>query len=560
MKASKVILYHGVKIDENNVTNLNPTNLMTELVSYKVAEYNDLNLVLENFTLCVNEKFYSIYDVNYMAFQNYGYSSKWFFAFVDKVEYISDSVCEIKFRIDYWSTYYSNLTFLKCFVEREITASDNIGEHTIDENLAVERVEQIERHTETIQSGLDTMFWIGMFTDYDAEEDKVTPANITVYNSGFSGHNLVLFQILLDDEIPAGETTSPLADSIKNIFYYILKANTSTNGSIADIKDLFILPYSIVDQSTLVPHYFSVVDETGTYYSMNQTLGANITDISFAKKSTFSDFSPLNNKLYCYPYNYMIVSNNVGNQNILKYEDFAGTTVTMQIQKAISIGCSIRIVPTNYKGQTIDYDEQISCAKFPVCGWSSDSYINWLTQNALNLTSQIIGIAGQAIGATETFIGSAMFEAEGYEVNEMGLGGLANTAQNVLNLMGQFRKANLMPNIEGGSQNNGDVGFASDSNNFEIKMMRVRLENLKSLDDYFTKFGYKINRVKIPNLTTSRFNHFYIKIGQGEKAITGNVPQEGLNNIENKLYNGLTVWKSIANIGNYESGTVPSNT
>ena len=551
MKVTELRLYTGVKIDENNVVKLAPADLLTSLNTYIVKTYTNLSLVLENFTLRIPENYFTIMQVNYMAFRE-NTNTRWFFARVEKLEYISDSVTEVKFTIDYWQTYYSEISLLNCFVEREVTATDVIGENTLEEGLPVERVIQLERHTESIQSSTDTMFWIGMFTDYDAEDDSVTATNITVYNSGFSGHNLVLFQILLDNTIPEGESSSPLADSIENIFLYILKANTSSNGSIEDIKDLFILPYSVVNQSRLNSHSFTVATRTGSYYTMSPSIGADVTDISFAKKSAFTDYTPKNNKCFCYPYNYLLLSNNAGNQNILKYEDFAGSNVTFQIQKAISIGCSIRVVPTNYKGQTIDYDEQIPCAKFPVCGWSADSYINWLTQNSLNLTSQLIGVAGNFVSAVNTAGGGMLLEAEGFEVGGTGaLGQMTNAIQSALNYQSQFRKADLMPNIEGGSQNNGDVSFASDSNNFEFKMMRASLECLKTIDEYFSRFGYKVSRVKTPNIATSRLNHFYVQTRKGEKAVSGNIPKDGLDIINQQFSNGITIWKSLSGIGNY---------
>lgn len=551
MRTAQLKLYKGVNINQNNVVKATPTQLLTQLAPKLFKTYQDLSLVLENFTLRIPDNYFTILECNYMSFQETS-TGRVFFAFINEINYVSDLVSEIKFSIDYWSTYYNDMSLLECFVEREITATDVVGENTLDEGLPVERVEQIERHTESIQSSSDTMFWVAMFTDYDAESDSVTPENITVYNSGFSGHNLVLFQMLLDDEIPEGESTSPLGDSLFNIFLYILKANTSTAGSIDDIKDLFILPYAVVDQSLLNYHTFTLSSRTGGYYTMDPSIGIDPTDITFAKKLTFIDYTPANNKCFCYPYNYMLVSNNAGNQNILKYEDFAGANVTMQIQKAISIGCSIRIIPTNYKGQSIDYDEQIPCAKFPVCGWSADSYINWLTENSLNLASQLIGVAGQAIGAVNTTGGAMLMEARGIDSTGSGaIGELAGAAQSALSFAGQFRKAELMPNIEGGSQNNGDVSFAANSNNFEIKMMRATLENLKLIDDYFTRFGYKIARVKTPNLTTSRFNHFYIQVGKGEKAVGGNVPKKGIDYIQKQLYNGLTIWKTLNDIGNY---------
>ena len=53
-----------------------------------------------------------------------------------------------------------------------------------------------------------------------------------------------------------------------------------------------------------------------------------------------------------------------------------------------------RIVPLYYKGMTNNDDETIPLAKYPTIEWSSDSYINWLTQQAINVPTQLMSIVG----------------------------------------------------------------------------------------------------------------------------------------------------------------------
>ena len=57
-----------------------------------------------------------------------------------------------------------------------------------------------------------------------------------------------------------------------------------------------------------------------------------------------------------------------------------------------------------------------------------------------------------------------------------------------------------MPNIEGGG-NTADVNFASNKNTFTIREMRAKTEYLQIIDNYFTRFGYKVNRLLFPNIT-----------------------------------------------------------
>ena len=69
--------------------------------------------------------------------------------------------------------------------------------------------------------------------------------------------------------------------------------------------------------------------------------------------------------------------------------------------------------------------------------------------------------------------------------------------------------------------------------------MTVRNETAKVIDDYFTMYGYKVNSLKIPNIT-GRSNWNYVKtLGAN---IEGDVPEEDLNEIKSLFNNGITLW------------------
>ena len=75
--------------------------------------------------------------VNYMAFQNPRYSNKWFFCFVDKIEYNSEKSTNITFHVDSWATWYEAIHQTNCYVLREHAEDDTIGANTIDEGIDV---------------------------------------------------------------------------------------------------------------------------------------------------------------------------------------------------------------------------------------------------------------------------------------------------------------------------------------------------------------------------------------------------------------------------------------
>ena len=64
--------------------------------------------------------FDDLIEYNYAMYQNENYSNKWFFAFIDNMKYINDSMTEISISTDVWQTWQFDLTFLESFIDREM--------------------------------------------------------------------------------------------------------------------------------------------------------------------------------------------------------------------------------------------------------------------------------------------------------------------------------------------------------------------------------------------------------------------------------------------------------
>lgn len=75
----------------------------------------------------------SLYDCNYIMFQNESFGTKWFYAFITGVEYVNNIVSEITFEIDVMQTWFFDFNLRECYVEREHTVTDTIGEHIVTE-------------------------------------------------------------------------------------------------------------------------------------------------------------------------------------------------------------------------------------------------------------------------------------------------------------------------------------------------------------------------------------------------------------------------------------------
>ena len=77
----------------------------------------------------------SAYKIGYMRYKNSSFENFWFYAFVDSVEYDNNETAIIRFHIDVMTTYMGVFELGQCFIERQHTISDEIGENIADEGL-----------------------------------------------------------------------------------------------------------------------------------------------------------------------------------------------------------------------------------------------------------------------------------------------------------------------------------------------------------------------------------------------------------------------------------------
>lgn len=555
---SKIILSKNIKMDREyvNVLSFSENEMVTLCEQNKVVSSEKFSFIRASGTVQVPFSYGTCLQANYIAFQNPDYTNKWFFAWIDEIIYRGDNNTEIKYTIDSWSTWFDKWTKKPCFIQREHTNDDTIGANTLPENLDVGDVVQ---EVETYDTSLSEYNWVAVETAWLLKENSTGTelldkdkgnqfSGISVYNKQVFGNKIILFQY--ND-----------ADDLIDLGLYIMRTNS--DGHIADIKNIFIIPDAIVDKTkiTLKTAYaFEQSDKFKIeYYELPLSTDIQSFKFSVNKITAFNDITIKNNKCFVYPYNFLFVTNNIGNSNIYKYENFYDSNeATFDILLAISIGCSGKLVPTNYKKIGVNDDESIPLAKYPTCSWSSDAFTNWLTQNAVN---ESINMAFGLFGAGNQFASSInSVNANNQKVERTGKGEIqsstgayvdlgVNIAGTVARQIGNFYTGSLMPNIQGG-QNTGDVTWANNRNTFIFRCMRVKTENLKIIDEYFSRFGYLTNRVKLPNIT-GRQNFNYIEIGQSEEIGYGEVPSIFMNNINNACRKGVTIWHNHENLGNY---------
>lgn len=448
----------------------------------------------------------SIYHANYVMYQNSNYSNKWFYAFITELEYINDGLTYAHIETDVIQTWLFDYNVKSSFVEREHTADDTIGSNTVPENLELGEYVVNGLYKDTRLN--DYIYMIQCSELYDT-------SGATIYD------RLVNIGGVYDPGVIwIAENKTELANVLAS---YDSKADA--------IISVYMVPRDIVDMTNMSGMRFLGQDDPKSY------------DIEIDKPDDLDSYEPRNNKLFTYPYCYMILDNNNGSSNILQYESFNKNNdgkTHFRVSGVPTLGGSIKCIPMYYKNMGANEQEGIMCGKFPVCGWVSDLYVNWLTQNAVNIGVGIASSGLSIIGGIAA-IGSGAGAVAGASMIGSGAIGIANS-------VGQIYQHEMTPNSARGNTNGGDINTCYNANTFYFIGMSIKEEYAQIIDGYFDLYGYKTNRVKIPN-KNHRQRWWYTKTINVN--IDGNIPQDDMQKIKNCYDNGITFWRNASEIENY---------
>lgn len=249
------------------------------------------------------------------------------------------------------------------------------------------------------------------------------------------------------------------------------------------------------------------------------------------KPTTIGGYTPRHSKLLMYPYNYLTVD--CGNNSaIYRYEWFNSSSCGFFLYGSSTTNPQIMLVPNQYNGTAgNNYSEKLVMEGFPQISFNASSYQQWIARNGLTTG---LGLASSVVG------GAAM----GMSGNIVG--GIASIAMSTASTMNEISKAQSMPDQNRGN-NNGAIDVATKTKDFYFKKMQITPEYAKMLDDYFDRFGYACNRLKIPSISGG--SHNYVKTS--ECTITGNILGNDLKTIKECFNKGITFWRNNDNIGNY---------
>ena len=538
---------------KNQLTFANATAQLNYFAGTVVKSFDNNTYMRKDGGVKVNCNIEEIRTCNYMYYKNTGFSNKIYYAFITSLEYLSEDSTLVRFETDCFQTWYFDLVYKPCFVEREHVADDTIGLHTVPEGLETGeyRINETQHIDLNLKESIDPLIydkWYICFVVTSAP-DPNNPIPIiptTGYDMGAVFTPLTYFAV---------KSRNGYQDA-RNIIEWYRSSSSTTDKAIVN---MYMIPYSCVDTSISQTWTNSSLGTSITVYAVKPSASTDFMHNTLVYQSKNMDglYQPKNNKLYTYPYCYFYLSNKCGSEVVYKWEDCP--TGDMSTETGIendyrkytyfntyivpSTSLSARAVPERYKGKSEDssyyslWDYGISYGKVPVCAWTNDYYTNWLTQNGVNMGTNVVSsvVSGAIAGSTVTGIGALV-------------GGATSGILAIMNNMAKTHQAEVTPDQANGDINTGDVSFAFTLNNITIYHMTIRKEMAELIDSYFNMFGYKVNVVKTPQFN-SRTYWNYVKTV--DCNIEGDIPQEDLQIVRNMFNKGCTFWHGASNMYNY---------
>lgn len=525
---TEIYLASGIEWD-NNYIHVRAFSSVTDLLNHVISKVPDDKFHIQNsapvrtgnLTVRIEANEAVAMKLNYMAFRNMPYDSTWHFAFINNVTWLSADSVSIDFELDIFSECFYTTNFKPCFVERmHIPKSQDIaGANVVPDDIET-GVMECYNHS-----------WMDWGKNYLTMFISQYPSGTPEYATHFANN---IYSGLYVQSYPCD--TAEEASSIDTIL------------------ETFTGKEDAINLMTMSPYICEPDDDSSKGDGLRHMNWESSIDYQFG-------YTPKNQKLFTYPYVYMMTDDNSGNQQVYKPELFSGDKWEFE-----SVGCKANMpqvltFPTNYGGFSYGlYTYGFVTSNFPICAWSYDTFKAYVAQNKNSLAlsmnqaewNQGTGFIAGALAGAKSGGGSA-FPVTGAIGGVAGgiVGGSSGYFQ-IQNIMASIQDKEFIPRTSRGKINSENLKFALGLNRVDFYAMRPKLSMCKVIDDYWTAFGYPIHEITTPQIN-SRSSWNYVKTV--DCAFTAEAEMNILSRYRDIFNKGVTIWHTN-DIGNYNLSNV----
>lgn len=504
-----------------------------------VKAYENFNYIKKDNTITVPEEIDNLYNCNYIMYQNANFGNKWFYAFIDRMAWASNSSTRLYVSTDAIQTWFFDITYYQSYVDRCHSDTDVAGDNIIPEDFSgIANGGYYQVGTQDLKPNMLAIFST-TYTDG-------TPIGSEKINGIFSG---------------AGYLTSPI-----NISGGVATVNTWLNTMVRQ---------GLANAVSRIQQYPTNHDTVVTY-------AKHPSHLDCVGSNGLTTYIPTNKKLLSGAFISAYVSL-YGQEIEFNPEYIAGAQISVQIavdQTTGTVGAIVR----NY-GSAQNSTMTVT-AVIPESTWAYNQYKNdynlHSASNAIyrrragldrgvNTANSVIGVAGalaDVTGAVVDMVTPSGLVKDVLNPTTTGISRLASAAQNAVSSAGNAYTYiggidEITQDLTAISENYNApaVGGVAQSNIFLAAQMTALsygfkvppLDIVKRIDKFLTVYGYKQSTYRSIN-THARSSWTYIKTN-GLNA-SGNFPDDDMNTIKRAFDKGIFFWSYTASFGNFDQSNI----
>lgn len=503
-----------------------------------VKTINSFNYIKKDNVIVVDGEVDSYYNCNYAMYQNPEKPGKWFYSFITAIGWASSNSTYIALSTDVIQTWFFDITYFQCFVERCHQRTDAVGDNIVPEPFTAPQV----LYQESISVDL-------------------TPDEVDIFAT-------------------CTRTGTPIAGNYVDGMY---------SGAGLVVKDDSTATHTRVDSALGEYVNNGLASAIARIQQHPSVLSDGSITRTFSKHpSNINGYSPKNNKLLSGAFITAYVA--AYGQEINFNPEFCDNNVAIKAACARTSGQIIVAVTSYGDNNTAAMSFNVN---IPESTWAYNQYKNdynlhsgsnamYIERSGIQRTTSTVAAniapvtsALSGVGATVKQIGAgAAMVGVGRIASGVGtLVGAAGTALNTVSGVTQgvgeamiydkgiddisqklasIAESYNAPAVGGVSSSNGFIaaGFTKMSAGYKVPPA----EFAKKFDNFLTVYGYAQNDYMTLNLH-ARSSWTYIKVK--DFRATGNFPDNDMAVIDAAFKNGIFFWSYTATYGNFNASNSP---
>lgn len=465
---------------------------------------------------------------NYCRYQNRDFvnrqgNKKWYYAFIDRVEYIAQDVAMIYITTDYWQTYQFNITYYKSLIARAHVkkSDDTVGRWLQPEPVGAPA--DYEKEIDVFSAG-DS--WVPYWSMVSVSRPPGAGESDWIYGgygklesmtgqyAGFVYDNDTIQKLI---DVYAGET-----DRRKDIItfrcvpYWVYSA-LKNNG--------YVIPVTVNGKEI-------------NYCRENITITLD-TEAEIAGNTLACGYTPRNKKMLTSMCRVYVVYNYNGFSQPLRPEFIKGNSIKMtaEMRPIGSNGFKLKI--KNY-AKPADSVFDVPYSFEMQIGYNENGGV----QGSLNRVGSVLNAAGAVAGGAVS-LGANIATGNVAGAITSGVGAVSS----IFNASRDI--ANAFNSKVASKGNQTDTNSISSENcKFRLVDCSPLYDECAPIDDFLDLYGYAINEWgKISSWKNTRSKWNYLQTVDCNIKVNAPAPEAA--SIRSMFNTGVTIWHSISDFGNY---------